>query len=172
MKKYHADRIPSPFGDVWAVVDDDGALVRLDFEGGRSAPRDREDLEAWFEARGAFVQWNKARLRPVARQLNAYFRGKRTSFDLPVAPEGTPFQRKVWKALQRIPFGKTLSYGQLAKRVGSPGAARAVGRANATNPVSVVIPCHRVIGSNGSLTGYGGGMERKRGLLELEGAEL
>ncbi len=168
-EKRYASRIDSPLGTVWAVVDEDGALLQLDFDGGRNAPADEDDLAARYAARGETLVWNKARLRPVERALKQYFRGQRTSFDLEVAPVGTAFQRKVWNQLRRIPFGETLSYAQLAKRVGRPGAARAVGAANGANPISVVIPCHRVIGSDGSLTGYGGGMERKRKLLEHEG---
>ncbi len=109
-----------------------------------------------------------APLRAAVRQLGEYFAGKRQEFDLAVATHGTPFQDRVWAQLQRIPFGETLSYGELAKRLHQPGAARAVGLANNRNPVSIVIPCHRVIGADGSLTGYGGGIERKLWLLEHE----
>jgi len=171
VRRYGA-RIPSPEGDVWAVIDEAGALVQLDFEGGRNAPRDEEDLEERYAERGLELRWNRRRLGPVARALKDYFRGKLDRFDLPVAPEGTEFQRRVWRELVKIPYGQTWSYAELARRVGRPGAARAVGRANATNPVSVVIPCHRVVGSDGSLTGYGGGMERKRALLAHEGCEV
>jgi methylated-DNA-[protein]-cysteine S-methyltransferase len=101
-------------------------------------------------------------------QLQAYFRGELTTFDLPLAPRGTPFQRRVWAALCDIPYGATRSYGQLAALLGAPSAARAVGLANGRNPVGIVIPCHRVIGANGSLTGYGGGLDRKRRLLAFE----
>jgi methylated-DNA-[protein]-cysteine S-methyltransferase len=104
----------------------------------------------------------------AARQLGEYFAGRRTVFDLPLAPAGTQFQRRVWAALQAIPYGQTSSYGQLAQAVGSPSASRAVGLANGRNPIAVVVPCHRVIGADGSLTGYGGGLERKRYLLGLE----
>jgi methylated-DNA-[protein]-cysteine S-methyltransferase len=101
-------------------------------------------------------------------QLGEYFAGERTEFDLPLRLEGSPFQREVWRALQGIPYGETISYGELARRIGRPDASRAVGLANGRNPVSIVVPCHRVIGSSGSLTGYGGGLERKRFLLDLE----
>ncbi len=107
-------------------------------------------------------------LKAAARQLEEYFAGDRRDFDLPVALHGTAFQRKVWEQLQGIPCGETLSYGQLAKRIRQPSASRAVGLANGRNPVSIVIPCHRVIGADGSLTGYGGGIERKQWLLEHE----
>jgi methylated-DNA-[protein]-cysteine S-methyltransferase len=101
-------------------------------------------------------------------QLAQYFAGERTAFDLPLAPVGTPFQREVWDALVAIPYGQTISYGELARRVGRPAASRAVGLANGRNPISIVVPCHRVIGASGSLTGYGGGIDRKRFLLALE----
>jgi methylated-DNA-[protein]-cysteine S-methyltransferase len=110
--------------------------------------------------------------REVARQLAAYFAGDLRHFDLPLAPEGTPFQQQVWEALQRIPYGDTISYGELACRIGKPEASRAVGAANGRNPIPVVIPCHRVVGADGSLTGFGGGIEAKRALLELERARL
>ena len=164
-----ADRIATPLGDVWAVADGAGRLVQLDFEGGRSAPRSRRALEASCRERGLALEWRAAPFAPLARALERYFGGREEAFDLPVAPEGTAFQQRVWSALRRIPYGRAISYGELARRVRRPRAARAVGRANATNPVSLVIPCHRVIGADGSLTGYGGGMDRKRALLELEG---
>lgn len=111
-----------------------------------------------------------AAFREVARQLDEYFDGSRTAFDLPFAPVGTPFQRRVWDELARIPHGTTLTYGELARRAGHPGAARAVGAAVARNPISIVVPCHRVVGADGSLTGYAGGVARKARLLALEGA--
>jgi methylated-DNA-[protein]-cysteine S-methyltransferase len=104
----------------------------------------------------------------VRRQLEEYFAGERRTFDLPVAPRGTPFQQAVWAELQRIGYGETITYAELAGRIGRPTAIRAAGAANGANPVSIIIPCHRVIGSNGSLTGYGGGLDAKRSLLELE----
>ncbi len=107
-------------------------------------------------------------LKEADRQLGEYFAGERTIFDLPLAAEGTPFQRRVWDALCEIPYGETISYGELARRIGQPTASRAVGLANGRNPISVVVPCHRVIGSSGKLVGYGGGLSRKQTLLELE----
>jgi len=107
-------------------------------------------------------------LASAARQLDAYFDGDLTSFDLPLTLDGSQFQRTVWAALQDIPYGQTTSYGELAKRIGQPSASRAVGLANGRNPVSIIVPCHRVIGADGSLTGYGGGMDRKRFLLAHE----
>ncbi|BAC91551.1 methylated-DNA--protein-cysteine S-methyltransferase [Gloeobacter violaceus PCC 7421] len=108
----------------------------------------------------------------VASQLQAYFAGERRSFDLALAPVGNAFQQTVWRQLCRIPYGVTITYGELAGRIGNPSAARAVGRANALNPIAIVVPCHRVIGSDGSLTGYAGGLARKAALLALEGTTL
>jgi methylated-DNA-[protein]-cysteine S-methyltransferase len=104
----------------------------------------------------------------VAAQLDEYFAGERTAFELELELAGTPFQQRVWAELRRVPYGETISYAELADRIGRPGAARAVGHCNARNPVSIVVPCHRVIGSAGALTGYAGGLERKRALLALE----
>ncbi|AOS63574.1 methylated-DNA--[protein]-cysteine S-methyltransferase [Actinoalloteichus hymeniacidonis] len=101
-------------------------------------------------------------------QLTEYFEGRRTEFDLPTAPQGTPFQHEVWSVLREIPYGETVSYGWVAEQLGRPTASRAVGAANGRNPISIIVPCHRVVGANGSLTGYGGGMKRKESLLELE----
>ena len=116
--------------------------------------------------------WQRSDDLPVfaaaRRQLHAYFEGELKEFDLPLAPEGTAFQKRVWKQLEQIPFGKTISYGELARRIGNPNASRAVGLANGRNPISIVVPCHRVIGADGSLTGYGGGVERKDVLLRHE----
>lgn len=119
--------------------------------------------------------WRESAVGPVAeaiRQLREYFRGARTEFDLPLAPEGTAFQRRVWRALQEIPYGKTWSYGELAKRIGNPKASRAVGAANGANPLPIVIPCHRVIGADGTLTGFGGGLPTKKALLALEAGRV
>lgn len=107
-------------------------------------------------------------LRDGLQQLEEYFAGRRTDFSLPLLPQGTPFQRQVWEKLRQIPCGQTVSYRELAAAVGRPRAVRAVGRANATNPVNIIVPCHRVIGSDGSLTGYGGGLERKEWLINHE----
>jgi len=114
----------------------------------------------WVLATGPFAD--------VRGQLDEYFAGERTTFDVPLALEGTQCQLRVWSALQAIPYGETTSYGEIARRVGEPSAARAVGLANGSNPIAVIVPCHRVIGASGKLTGYGGGLERKRTLLDLE----
>jgi methylated-DNA-[protein]-cysteine S-methyltransferase len=108
-------------------------------------------------------------LPATVRQLTEYFAGTRRTFDLPLRPRGTPFQERVWRELLEIPYGQTWSYGELARRIGNPSASRAVGLANGRNPISLVVPCHRVIGADGTLTGYGGGIERKRWLLGHEG---
>ncbi|RCK69468.1 methylated-DNA--[protein]-cysteine S-methyltransferase [Desertihabitans brevis] len=113
-----------------------------------------------------------AALAPARDQLAEYFAGERTVFDLPLAPQGSPFERRVWAELQQIPYGRTRSYGELARALGRPRAAQAVGAANGRNPVAIVIPCHRVVGADGALTGYAGGLERKRQLLELENPTL
>lgn len=102
------------------------------------------------------------------RQLGEYFAGQRRKFELPLAPAGTKFQRRVWKALEHIPYGETCAYGEIARRIGKPKAVRAVGAANGANPIPIIVPCHRVIGADGSLTGYGGGLTRKKKLLALE----
>ena len=116
-------------------------------------------------------QWQESQRGPVGdamRQLREYFAGKRAEFDLPLAPVGTAFQRSVWRQLQQIPYGETISYGELARRVGNPKASRAVGSANGANPLPIVIPCHRVIASDGTLGGFGGGLPTKQTLLALE----
>lgn len=122
------------------------------------------------KARGAGTDWirDDERFTEASRQLDEYFAGKRRSFDLPLAPSGTPFQLSVYEVLARVPYGETVSYLDLAKEIGNPKAVRAVGGANGANPLAIVLPCHRVIGSGGSLTGFGGGLEVKRFLLELE----
>jgi methylated-DNA-[protein]-cysteine S-methyltransferase len=151
---------PSPVGPLLLVGD--GAALRGLYTG---ADRDQLGVEdGWVE--------DAAPLAGVVDQLDAYWAGERTAFDLALDPVGTPFQREVWGALVEIPFGATWSYGELAAHVGRPGSARAVGRANGTNPISIIIPCHRVIGSTGALVGYGGGLDRKRALLAHEAQVL
>ena len=113
-----------------------------------------------------------APLKQVKRELREYFAGRRRQFNVALAPEGTPFQRSVWKAIAKVAFGRTISYGELARRAGEPGSARAAGAATGRNPISVIVPCHRIMGADGSLTGYAGGLGRKRALLALEGAPL
>ena len=148
--------IDSPVGPLM-LAGDDAVLRELWFLQGRQrvAPN-----PAWTESARAFAK--------VARQLEAYFAGRLRQFDVAVDPGGTPFQSAVWHALREIPYGETISYGELARRIGNPKAVRAVGLANGANPISIVIPCHRVIGTDGSLVGYGGGLPTKRALLSLE----
>lgn len=154
----YAARIPSPIGDLTAVIDSDGALVRLLFP------------DQPFRQSGDAV-WDEARCAHVKTQMDAYFRGELRAFTLPLAPRGTDFQRRVWDELTRIEYGDTITYRDLAERVGRPTAVRAAGRANATNPIPIIVPCHRVIGVDGSLTGYGGGLALKEWLLDFEGAD-
>lgn len=131
---------------------------------------DRDELLR--RVRGGPVAWTDGAASPSRRQLAEYFAGNRQAFDLKLAPQGTPFQRAVWRALGEIPFGTTCCYADIARRIGRPTAVRAVGAANGRNPVAIVVPCHRVIGRDGSLTGYAGGLDRKRWLLEHEGVAL
>jgi methylated-DNA-[protein]-cysteine S-methyltransferase len=146
----------SPIGELLLVGDGD-TLSGLYMQDGRKPARIAAD---WKESAASFID--------VQQQLEEYFAGERTTFDISLVPEGAPFEREVWHALEEIPYGETVSYGEIARRVGQPTAARAVGTANGRNPIAVIVPCHRVIGADGSLTGYGGGLERKRLLLELE----
>lgn len=111
-------------------------------------------------------------VRETKRQLADYFAGRRQEFDVPLAPDGTAFQRAVWKALAEVPYGQTISYAELARRMRRPRAVRAVGAANGANPIPIILPCHRIVGADGTLTGYGGGLETKRRLLSLEGVEV
>jgi len=152
----------TPLGSALAVVDEGGFLREL----GLFAP---EEAEARVQVRvKGGMQRNEVALAAVVEQLTEYFEGKRRDFSLLLAPEGSPFQRRVWEQLQKIPYGTTTSYGVIAERLGQPGAARAVGLANGRNPLSIVVPCHRVIASNGTLAGYSGGLALKQKLLALE----
>ena len=144
------------------IAGDDHGLRHVSF--GRShysAPSTTPD-ESW--------EANEKPLKEAVRQLKAYFSGKLRAFDLPLAAEGTDFQRRVWKALFKVPYGTTANYGDIARSVGNPAAARAVGLANGRNPIAIIVPCHRIIGSSGKLVGYGGGLHNKQALLKLEGA--
>lgn len=149
--------VATPIGDLLVAGDEHGLRFVL-FATGRDGVR-APDPE-W--------QHDAGTLEEPVRQLRAYFAGRLTKFDVDVAPGGTPFQRTVWRELQNIPYGQTISYGELARRLGNPRAVRAVGLANGANPISIIIPCHRVIGSNGSLVGYGGGLPVKQALIALE----
>jgi methylated-DNA-[protein]-cysteine S-methyltransferase len=149
--------LDTPIGRLLIAGDDD-AVRRIEFPKNGKPGRPEASWEE--SARGAVAE--------AIRQLREYFAGRRSEFELPLAPEGTEFQRTVWNRLREIPYGETISYGELAKRVGNPKASRAVGAANGQNPIPIVIPCHRVIGSNGKLTGFGGGLPVKEALLALE----
>jgi methylated-DNA-[protein]-cysteine S-methyltransferase len=147
----------SPVGPL-LLGGDEHALTRLAFAGEAAIP------DSW--------QLDDQRFSAERRQLDEYFTGARSGFGFALRLEGAPFDRAVWKALREIPYGTTASYGEIAERIGRPGRARAVGAANARNPIAIVVPCHRVIGANGALTGYGGGLGTKRALLALEGSML
>lgn len=153
-------RFDTPLGPVVAVAEE-GGLVHVDFVGARY---ERPIGPDWIDDPEAPA------LAACREQLAEYFAGARTRFELPLAPRGSQFQQRVWREISRVPYGETITYAELARRAGSPGNARAAGAATGRNPLGVVIPCHRIVGSDGSLTGYAGGLERKRELLELEGA--
>jgi methylated-DNA-[protein]-cysteine S-methyltransferase len=159
--------VSSPVGELTLTATEEG-LTGVYFDRGSHPPPKRE-VSAWVEDDGARGRASEI-LADARAQLAAYFAGDRTSFDLPLAPGGTEFQRRVWSALREIAFGSTTSYGDIARQIGAPKAVRAVGAANGRNPIPIIVPCHRVIGSNGSLTGFGGGIERKEWLLSHEGA--
>jgi len=153
-------RFTTPLGPVLATANDRG-INGIYFVGQRY---EIEIEREWRE------EGDDPVLTECARQLGEYFEGKRREFDLPLDSAGSDFQQRVWREIARIPFGKTISYAELARRAGAAGSARAAGAATGHNPLSVVVPCHRVVGSDGSLTGYAGGIERKTRLLEIEGA--
>lgn len=152
------DFYDSPHGRMLLVADDEG-LSGVYFDGQKYFPETQK-------------QWQRdvrhSVLKQAKRELAEYFAGERRRFEVALAPEGTPFQRSVWQAIASVGFGETISYGELARRAGCPGSARAAGAATGRNPIGIIVPCHRIVGSNGSLTGYAGGLARKRALLALE----
>jgi methylated-DNA-[protein]-cysteine S-methyltransferase len=150
----------SPVGPLLLAGDASG-LRQVSFE---SSKRPTPLRPEWKQDKAPFAE--------VVRQLQAYFRGELKIFDLPLAMEGTEFQLRLWNALRAIPYGETITYALLAERIGKPKAVRAVGLANGSNPIPIIVPCHRVIGSDGSLTGFGGGLSTKKRLLELESKQL
>lgn len=156
--------VDSPLGALLLSVDEDG-LTRVEFPDPDGA---HHPDPGWVEVEPA----DEPVLAAASEQLAGYFAGERTDFELPLAPVGTPFQKQVWEALSTIGHGQTCSYGQLAAQLGRPTASRAVAQAIGRNPLGIVLPCHRVIGSDGSLTGYASGLERKRFLLQLEGVPV
>lgn len=168
MKKLYWSRMESPIGGLGLLVDEEGRVVRVHFlrKGEPAAPA------MAFHHPGVVMVEDRERTAELARQLTEYLGGERKVFELALAPEGSELSQEVWRELQAIPRGETRSYGEIAKKLGRPGAARAIGRANATNPIPVIVPCHRVIGSDGKLTGFGGGLPMKKQLLRLEGVEV
>jgi methylated-DNA-[protein]-cysteine S-methyltransferase len=149
----------TPLGTMFALAED-GFITRLDFLDAKYAkPLD----PSWEESS------RESPLRECIAQVRAYFDSGRREFDLPLKPRGTDFQQRVWKAIARVPSGKTITYAELATRAGAPGSARAAGAATGRNPIGIVVPCHRIVGTDGSLTGYAGGLARKTRLLEMEG---
>jgi methylated-DNA-[protein]-cysteine S-methyltransferase len=151
------DQFETPQGTLLVTATDKG-LAGVYFKGQKHLPKKRE--------------WRRDARHPVLRQarreLLEYFAGKRKRFDVALDPHGTPFQRSVWRSIAKVAFGRTITYGELAQRAGHPGSARAAGAATGRNPLGIIVPCHRIVGANGSLTGYAGGLARKRALLELE----
>ncbi|MEX1197939.1 MAG: methylated-DNA--[protein]-cysteine S-methyltransferase [Pseudohongiellaceae bacterium] len=152
--------LDSPVGSL-LLAGDGQALLRIGFPTGKTALKPGSD---WLRRNGLF--------RESIAQLKAYFAGELQRFNLPLAPQGTPFQQQVWHALREIPYGETRSYGDIARRIGKPAASRAVGAANGLNPIPIIIPCHRVIGSSGQLVGFGGGLPTKKKLLMLEQSHI
>jgi methylated-DNA-[protein]-cysteine S-methyltransferase len=147
------------------IAEDDGAIIRVLFS---QKSKGYTNTQFISEITDAYKVKETPLIKKAAKQLEEYFNGKRKTFNLPIAPQGTEFQLKVWQALLKIPYGETRSYGEIGISIGNPKAYRAVGMANNRNPIVIIIPCHRVIGSKGDLTGFGGGLELKRKLLELE----
>lgn len=168
--RFLVDTLPSPIGRMLVVSDSERRLRALNWEDRQD--RMERDLARTYGRTGVHLERGAAP-EPIRRALERYFAGKLQAIDeIDVETGGTPFQSNVWRALRKIPVGTTLSYGRMAHRLKCPLAVRAVGFANGSNPISLVIPCHRLIGADGSLTGYGGGLERKRWLLDHEGVRL
>ena len=152
------DTFKSPHGEMLLVATEDG-LSGIYFKGQKYFPKKDTTWQ---------LSPNHAPLKQAKRELAQYFAGRRKRFKVPLDPQGTPFQRSVWKQISKVAFGKTTTYSELARRAGHAGSARAAGAATGRNPLSVIVPCHRIMGANGSLTGYAGGLARKRALLQLE----
>jgi methylated-DNA-[protein]-cysteine S-methyltransferase len=159
MNMRYYDTYQSPHGRMLLVATEDG-ICGIFFHGQKYFP---EKDKTWK------YKPDHVPLKQAKRELTEYFTGKRRRFNVALDPDGTPFQRSVWKAISRVAFGRTTTYGALAAKAGCPGSARAAGAATGRNPISIVVPCHRIMGANGSLTGYAGGLQRKRALLALEG---
>ncbi|MBI5629387.1 MAG: methylated-DNA--[protein]-cysteine S-methyltransferase [Elusimicrobia bacterium] len=153
------DKVDSPVGNLWLIASDAGLHGAL-------WDNDRQDYAGIF---GALKSSRKHPVIAKAReQFAEYFSGRRKSFDIPLVIDGTPFEKQAWRQLSGIPYGETISYAEQARRLGSAKKARAVGLANSRNPISIIVPCHRVVGKSGALTGYGGGLDKKKFLIELE----
>lgn len=162
-------RIETPLGAMITCANENG-ICMLEFSDRKSLSKEFEDISKYFKAN--IIQGENPHFKTLETELAEYFEGKRLDFTVPLAPVGTDFQKKVWEILRTIPYGTTRSYQQQADILGNPKAVRAVANANGLNKISIIIPCHRVIGTNGTLTGYGGGIWRKQKLLELEKAIL
>lgn len=165
---HYVDEMNSPLGTLTIVATDHG-VCHIHFG---ELVTSMATLNAWLKKqgrKGEIIRCEET-LRPICEQLEDYFSGKRCTFDIPLDLCGTPFQKKVWNALKEIGYGETRSYKEVAQEVGAPKAVRAIGGANNKNPIPIIIPCHRVIGSNGNMVGYGGGLDKKEILLSLEGA--
>lgn len=167
----HSERLATPIGDMLILTDDEGCLRSVEFDD--HPERLQRLLARHYGAQGYRLVPATAQ-SATSRALAAYFAGELQALaaNLPLATNGTPFQREVWQALRHVPLGRTLSYGKLSARIGRPKAVRAVGLANGANPIAIVVPCHRIIGADGTLTGYGGGLHRKRWLLRHEGLQI
>jgi methylated-DNA-[protein]-cysteine S-methyltransferase len=161
MNMRYYDTFQSPQGQMLLLATEDG-LSGVYFVGQKYFP---EKEKKWQR------DPDHAPLKQAKRELQEYFAGRRRQFEVALDPQGTPFQRSVWKAISKVAFGRTITYGELARRAGEPGSARAAGAATGRNPISVIVPCHRIVGSDGRLIGYAGGLKRKHALLALEGVE-
>ena len=163
---HYADKYKSPLGNVYYVLDDDGALIWLYLDPASQPTMNEKYLESRFNS----LKWNSRKCSHVTRQIDEYFNKKRKRFDLKYRLQGTPFQMQVWNELTRIPYGETVSYGEIAERAGKPGAARAVGQANHNNPIMLIVPCHRCIGSDRKVKGAKLAISIRELLLRHEGA--
>ncbi len=164
--KIYTSKLKSPFGIIYLASSDDG-MVQIGL-----STEEKFVVELNKKFPKAQIEENNAKNQLALQQLKDYFSGKRNDFSVPLKLAGTEFQKKVWNELLKIPYGQTITYGEIAKNIGNPKAVRAVGLANNRNPVAIIVPCHRVIGANGKLVGYGGGLDMKESLLKLEGALL
>ena len=159
--RFYSGSIKTPIGELIVIVNDQGAVMRLDFENDNRAHSANTQFPIAYHDNTAVSH--------VAQQIHEYFARERRCFNLTLAPLGTPFLQAAWQELAKVPYGTVVTYGELAERAGHRGSARAYGRVNAINPISIIVPCHRVIGANGKLTGFSGGLDKKEALLRLEG---